>query len=251
MLTIARRPFPTRASYGFDVPGVMLTMLGLGAAGTLVGGGLALTGTGALAIVAALVAAVSLVPLGLGLAMLAYGLLGKRRMRDYMLGLIAWRGDERVLDVGTGGGLLLIGAAKRLGRRGQATGIDIWRPGDLSGNSLDRLAENVALEGVEDRVALRTEDARTLSFDDGSFDVVVSLSCIHTIADGAERRRALLEIARVLKPGGRALVAGWVPTHAYAETFRAAGLVVNESRGRFGVALAPMWLVDARKPGPT
>ena len=45
--------------------------------------------------------------------MLVYSKWGKFRHRDRMLNMIAWRGDEHVLDVGTGRGLLIIGAAKR------------------------------------------------------------------------------------------------------------------------------------------
>ncbi|WP_379002120.1 class I SAM-dependent methyltransferase [Methylobacterium iners] len=226
----------------------MLKLLAAGASGLAVGAGLFLLAEGRLVLLAGVLVAASLVPLCLGLSMLVYGLLGKHRVRDHMIGLIAWRGDEQVLDIGTGRGLLLIGAAKRLGRRGQATGIDVWRSEDLSDNSLDRLAENVGLEGVEDNVALLTQDARQLSFPDASFDVVLSLFCIHNIESKAEQRQACREIARVLKPGGRVLVGEWLPTHAYAEAFREAGLRVNASRSHFLTALALMWMVDAEKP---
>ena len=47
------------------------------------------------------------------------------------------RGDEDVLDVGTGRGLLLVGAAKRL-VTGRAVGLDIWKTSDLSGNARDK-----------------------------------------------------------------------------------------------------------------
>jgi arsenite methyltransferase len=65
--------------------------------------------------------------------MLIYSRVGKFRHRDRMLAQIDWTGDESVLDVGAGRGLLLIGAAKRL-TTGHATGIDIWNSEDLSGN---------------------------------------------------------------------------------------------------------------------
>ena len=57
---------------------------------------------------------------------------GKLNHRDYMLSLHAWRGDERVLDVGCGRGLLLAGAARKL-RTGHATGLDIWSNVDMGG----------------------------------------------------------------------------------------------------------------------
>ena len=51
-----------------------------------------------------------------GLLGLRYVLAGKFIHRDRLLDRVVWRGDERVLDVGTGGGLLMIGAAKRAPR---------------------------------------------------------------------------------------------------------------------------------------
>ena len=73
-----------------------------------------------------------------GLLFLLYVKVGKFRHRDFMLGLHSWRGDEQVLDVGCGRGLLLAGAAKRiaaLSGSGHATGIDVWLNVDMGGNS--------------------------------------------------------------------------------------------------------------------
>ncbi len=52
-----------------------------------------------------------------GTLMLIYSLKGKFRHRDRMLAKVQWTGTEAVLDVGTGRGLLLIGAAKRARHR--------------------------------------------------------------------------------------------------------------------------------------
>jgi arsenite methyltransferase len=75
-------------------------------------------------------------------SMVWYSLRGKFRHRDRMIGQVAWRGNEHVLDVGTGRGLLAVAAARRL-RSGRAVGIDIWNSADLSGNSIDRAEHNL------------------------------------------------------------------------------------------------------------
>jgi len=169
-------------------------------------------------------------------------------MRDFIIAQIPWRGDEHILDIGTGRGLLLIAAAKKLEHQGKAVGIDIWRKDDLTGNIMDAAIKTARAENVADRTKLMTADARSLPFADASFDIVMSLYCIHNIDDKAEQKKACLEIARVLKPGGRVLIGDYIPTHAYAEAFHMAGLEVKFSRNFFGIALAPMWMVEAHKP---
>ena len=240
---------PTRpVSYGFDAPGIMWGMQISGAAAVLFGSTLVTLFSGWPRIVGFIAIVGGLVPLILGLSMVVYGLTGKMRMRDKIMSMVDWRGDEQVLDIGTGQGLLLIGAAKRLNLAGRATGVDIFLAKDLTNNTLDQLAANVAAEGVENRVALMEQDARKLNFADASFDVVFSLYCIHNIEDANERKGALLEAVRVLKPGGRLLIGEWMPTHGYATILKEAGLTVRSSRTYLTTAMTLMWLVDVTKP---
>lgn len=161
-----------------------------------------------------------------GLLMLLYAKWGKFRHRDRLLGLYVWRGDEQVLDVGTGRGLLLVGAARRL-TSGRAVGIDIWKKSDLSGNSVARTVANLLAEGVTEKTDLKSEDARRMSFPDASFDVVVSNLCLHNIASGAGREKACQEIIRVLRPGGVAIVSDFKNVGAYAAIFRRSGFEVE------------------------
>ena len=238
-----------RANYGWDAPGIMLGMVL--ASLVLDGIGLALTGTRPFVYAPALGAGavtISLVPLGLGFAMLQYGFSGKLRTRDAMLDLVDWRGDERVLDIGTGAGLLLAGAARRLGPGGHALGIDIWAAKDLTNNSAATTRRNLAVEGVADRAEVLTADATRLDFAEGSFDVVVSLLCLHNIEPKADRDMACREIARVLKPGGRVVIGDYQPTHRYARILREAGLQIRQSRPAFAVARSLMWIMVADKP---
>ncbi|MEA2569667.1 MAG: hypothetical protein QOI24_1668 [Acidobacteriota bacterium] len=130
---------------------------------------------------------------------------GKVRDRERLLDKLTWLGEEQVLDVGCGRGLLLVGAAKRL-TAGMATGIDIWQAEDLSGNRPEATLQNASLEGVGDRVQVKSADMREIPFPAGTFDIVVSCSAIHNLYSAVEREKALIEIVRVLKPNGQMLI---------------------------------------------
>jgi SAM-dependent methyltransferase len=248
-----------RADYGLDAPPVIRRLL--------------ITGVGALAFgLAVNFASHALAPnvgqwlgvVGQGILIvgivnfvfqyLAAGLLvwsskvGKLNARDHLLDSIPWKGGETVLDVGCGRGLLLNGAAKRL-TTGRAIGVDIWQPEDQSGNSREVTLANARAENVRDRVEVRDGDARRLPFKDGSFDVIVSNLALHNIYQRPERDKALKEIVRVLKPGGRLAIMDFRHTDQYAEAFRAAGLSdVMVSRLNFRI-FPPVRTVTAVKLG--
>jgi ubiquinone/menaquinone biosynthesis C-methylase UbiE len=73
-------------------------------------------------------------------------------------------------------------------------------------------------------VEVRDGDARSLPFADATFDVVVSSLVLHNIPDREERRRAVREIARVLKPGGRVALLDLRHTSDYVYVLRQCGL---------------------------
>lgn len=179
--------------------------------------------------------------------MLFYVKVGKYWHRDQMLALHEWRGDEQVLDAGCGRGLLLAGAAKRLGAEGHATGIDIWSNEDMAGNSEAATLHNLDLEGVTDRCTLVSEGAQAMRFGDASFDVIVSNLCLHNIYDLPTRKKALHEIVRVLKPGGLALISDYKLTGEYAAEFTAMGLNVERRWGNVLATFPPLRIVIARK----
>jgi SAM-dependent methyltransferase len=178
--------------------------------------------------------------------MLVYSRVGKLRHRDRMLAKVSWTGDETVLDVGAGRGLLLIGAAKRL-TIGYATGIDIWNAEDLSGNSPQTLLENIVLEGVGGKADVKSEDARKMSFHDETFDVVLSNLCLHNIRRQEGRAQACREIARVLKPGGVAVISDYKHTREYAADFAARGLTVELCPLDWMGTFPPLRILIARK----
>jgi len=179
--------------------------------------------------------------------MLIYAKAGKFRHRDRILDKVAWTGAEAVLDVGTGRGLLLIGAAKRL-TTGHATGIDIWNAEYLSGNGPEGLLSNIALECVGGRTTFKSEDARQMSFPDASFDVVLSNVCLHNIYERPGRAKACEEIVRVLKPGGLAVISDYKLMREYAVEFAKAGLAVEMCPLDWTGCFPPMRMMVARKP---
>jgi arsenite methyltransferase len=235
----------SRPDYGIDAPGLVRGLaaggiVGIVAGGILLGLGIALWG--------ALLLALGAIPAIEAALMMHNAWRGKFRHRDRILGHMAWRGDERVLDVGTGRGLLLVGAAKRLAA-GHAVGLDIWSTKDLSGNAIERTAANLAAEGVAGRAELVTGPAQDMSFPDRSFDAVLSNLCLHNIRGPADRARACAEIARVLKPGGVAVISDLFFTRFYAAQFRAAGLSVTMDGPYLIDVFPPQNIVAARKPG--
>jgi arsenite methyltransferase len=151
--------------------------------------------------------------LGMGAYMTWASRIGKVRARERLLDVAGelrpdgrWRGDEQVLDVGCGRGLMLVGAAQRL-TTGTAVGIDVWRSEDQANNGPDGPLENARHERVADRVRVETGDARALPFADASFDVVLSHWVVHNLPRQADRLRALDEMLRVLRPGGVVVLA--------------------------------------------
>ncbi len=187
-----------------------------------------------------------------GFLYLFYVKVGKLYHRDRILSLHSWRGDENVLDVGCGRGLLLVGAAKRMAQlsgNGTVTGVDIWSREDMSGNSEQATRRNLELEGVSDRCKLIGVAAQDLPFEDGTFDVVVSNLCLHNIYDRDARKRALRQIARVLKPGGQALISDYKLTKEYADELQRAGLSTKRVWGNPLYTFPPLRIVVARKAG--
>ncbi len=157
-----------------------------------------------------------------GVLMLVYAKWGKFVHRDRMLALHAWQGNEYVLDVGTGRGLLMIGAAKHLSS-GRATGIDIWRKQDLSGNNDHAARLNIVAEGVDDRCTLRSMPAQQMDFGANQFNVVLSNLCLHNISRREDRLLACGEVVRVLRPGGVAIISDFRHTAEYASAFKLYG----------------------------
>jgi SAM-dependent methyltransferase len=150
----------------------------------------------------------------------------KQRVCRALLDSRAWRGDEAVLDIGCGRGLVAIAAARRV-PRGAVTGVDIWQEVDLGGNSPEAILANAEAAGVAGRLAVDTGDARSLPYPDASFDVVASMTALHNIPNAEGRRTAIAEAWRVTRPGGQILIFDIRNARIYAAQLRALGAEVK------------------------
>src|SRR5262245_18703521 len=112
---------------------------------------------------------------------------------EMMVDLVKVAEGSRVLDVGAGAGDSTLVAAQRVGSSGRVLATDI------SASMLAIAAESARQAGL-DNVATRVMDAARLDLEPGSFDAAISRHCLMLIPD---YQRALTEIRRVLKPGGR------------------------------------------------
>jgi ubiquinone/menaquinone biosynthesis C-methylase UbiE len=133
---------------------------------------------------------------------------------------------------------------------GKATGIDIWAPHSGGGNHA-LLMKNAEAEGVADRIEFKQADVRTLPFEDASFDVIVSSGALHHIGhEMPDHEKALNEMVRVLKPGGRIVL--WDTTHmvrGYASRMRSVGItseVKETMNSPFGFEMSVMTGQKAR-----
>jgi arsenite methyltransferase len=221
----------SRANYGLDAPDVvrnlaLVAVAGFGIFASIAGGiwpGHIALGAGVVLEIGPMALCIGLLCAGMAAYMVWSSTFGKVREREKLLDFVALKGDERVLDVGCGRGLMLIGAAKRL-RSGSAVGVDIWQSEDLSGNRPEATLENARHEGVEDRVRVETADMRVLPFPDASFDAIVSKAAVHNLYQRADRAKALAEMARVLAPGGRLLIDDIRHLREYEAVLRSRGL---------------------------
>lgn len=147
---------------------------------------------------------------------------GKYKVASDLVASLCLMGDEKILDVGCGRGLLAITIAKKLST-GRVTGIDIWRQEDQSNNSQDRFLKNAKAEGVEHAVEIVTCDMQHMPFPDHTFDIVVSSLAIHNIENSEGRKRALREITRVLKPMGKIALLDFQYTDEYKKYLKKLG----------------------------
>jgi ubiquinone/menaquinone biosynthesis C-methylase UbiE len=125
-----------------------------------------------------------------------------RELRQKTADLARIQPGEKVLDVGCGTGTLAMEVARRVGREGSVAGID------PSTEQIARARSKAARHNVP--VEFQIGVIEQLAFPDQTFDVVLSTLMMHHLP-APLKRQGLAEIARVLKPGGRLVIADFKP----------------------------------------
>jgi ubiquinone/menaquinone biosynthesis C-methylase UbiE len=125
-----------------------------------------------------------------------------RGLRQKTVNLASIQPGERVLDVGCGTGTLAIAVAHRVARAGRVTGVD------PSTQQLAWARSKAARRNVP--VDFQIGVIEQLPFPDQTYDVVLSTLMMHHLP-APLKRQGLAEIARVLKPGGRLIIADFKP----------------------------------------
>lgn len=149
-------------------------------------------------------------------------LVTRQRLRK-VLGPIA---GARVLEIGPGTGYYTLPAVEWIGP-GQ---LDVF---DLQQEMLDLTMRRACVCGL-DNITATQGDARSLPYDDATFDAAFLVTVLGEIPD---QDAALRELARVLRPGGRLVVGElfgdphWVAPDALCRHAEAAGLRFEERVG--------------------
>lgn len=150
------------------------------------------------------------------------------------------REGERVLDLGSGGGIDVILSARRVGPSGRAFGLD------MTDEMLELAVRNAADAGVTNVEFVRGT-IESVPLPSSTIDVVIS-NCVINLA--ADKAAVFREIARVLRPGGRVGVSDVVADDALSPTERAergsfAGCIAGAlSFSEFRAGLAAVGLTD-------
>ncbi|NLP05617.1 arsenite methyltransferase [Candidatus Fermentibacteria bacterium] len=116
------------------------------------------------------------------------------------LALASLKPGEVVLDLGSGGGMDVFLAARSIGPAGRAIGVDMTA--EMVSKARAAMETFRAASGL-DNVEFRLGEIENLPVADASVDVVIS-NCVINLS--TDKPRVWREIARVLKPGGRAVV---------------------------------------------
>ena len=120
------------------------------------------------------------------------------------------REGETVLDIGSGGGLDVFLASKRVGPEGKVIGLD------MTEEMVEKAGKN-AIKGNYNNVEFKLGEIEDIPVKDNSIDLVMSNCVINLVPD---KEKAYREIYRILKPGGRFVISDLVVEKELDESIR-------------------------------
>ena len=147
----------------------------------------------------------------------------RKRVCDRLLNYSLVGKGQFILDIGTGTGRLAIAAAKIIGNRGSAIGVD------LSPKMLTIASKKVKNIGL-DNVRFQLADAEKLDYPDARFDRIL---CANTFPWILDKEAVLKSWHRILKPGGR------ITIHTPADTAYVGAVVLRQVFAIYGITVEP------------
>jgi ubiquinone/menaquinone biosynthesis C-methylase UbiE len=107
--------------------------------------------------------------------------------------------------------------------------------------------DNAVLEGVQDKVEIKNDNAMHMGFPGNSFDVVISNQCLHNIYNVEDRKKACAEISRVLKQGGTGIISDFKHLKEYQNNFMESGLQTEILPAGYFNTFPPLAILKIKK----
>ena len=151
---------------------------------------------------------------------------------DYILNLGLCRDGQKVLDIGTGTGVL----PRNMYKYGA-----VWTGTDIAENQIEQAKELAEKAGMD--IEFFTSKAEDVSFPDNTFDVITACQCIWYFDHDITSKT----FAKMLKPGGKFLILymGWLPYEdKIAGKSEAIILKHNPSWSSYGDKVHPVWVPE-------